>query len=140
MSMLPGGDDVFVPEAANEGALYPVEGGMNETIRLFGDFKDVRFMTLAGVYCINRALTGLNIDELNTRVFVEILACQGSCVHGPCTSKMRPYLLTSSRFQRANCRRGIERPSCGDDGLLERPAGTPLPRADSRHCTGGRSY
>lgn len=93
LSMLPGGDDVFQPEAANEGALYPVEGGMNETIRLFGDFSDVRFMTLAGVYCINRALTGLKIDELHNRVFVEILACQGSCVHGPCTSKSRPYLL-----------------------------------------------
>ncbi len=83
MSMLPCGDDQFVPEAANEGALYPVEGGMNETIRLFGDFKDARFMTLAGVFCINRALTGLKIDELSNRVFVEILACQGSCVHGP---------------------------------------------------------
>ncbi len=85
--------DVFVPETASEGALYPVEGGMNETIRLYGDFKDVRFMTLAGVHSINRALTGLREEELNTRVFVEILACQGSCVHGPCTSKKRPYLL-----------------------------------------------
>ncbi|MDD2336867.1 MAG: [Fe-Fe] hydrogenase large subunit C-terminal domain-containing protein [Geobacteraceae bacterium] len=92
-AMIPRGGDVFVPEAASEGALYPVEGGMNETIRLFGDFNDVRFMTLAGVSCINRALTGLKIDELNTRVFVEILACQGSCVHGPCTSRQRPYLL-----------------------------------------------
>jgi hypothetical protein len=44
--MMPLESDVFVPEAASEGALYPVEGGMNETIRMYGDFKDVRFMTI----------------------------------------------------------------------------------------------
>lgn len=127
LSMLPGGDDTFVPEAANEGALYPVEGGMNETIRMFGDFSDVRFMTLAGVYCINRALTGLNIDELNTRVFVEILACQGSCVHGPCTSKKRPYLLDELEvYNRANVPTGrIERNVLVEIDGLHREA--PLP-------------
>jgi hypothetical protein len=127
VDMLPGGEDAFVPESANEGALYPVEGGMNETIRLFGDFADVRFMTLAGVYCINRALTGLKIDELNTRVFVEILACQGSCVHGPCTSKKRPYLLDELEvYSRANLPTGrIERNVLVEIDGLHREA--PLP-------------
>lgn len=126
-SLILRGDDSFVPEAANEGALYPVEGGMNETIRLFGDFKDVRFMTLAGVYCINRALTGLQIEELNTRVFVEILACQGSCVHGPCTSKQRPYLLDELEvYNRANMPTGrIERNVLVEIDGLHREA--PLP-------------
>jgi len=126
-AMLPRGGDVFLPEAANEGALYPVEGGMNETIRLLGDFTDVRFMTLAGVYCINRALTGLKIDELDTRVFVEILACQGSCVHGPCTSKQRPYLLDELEvYNRANVPTGrIERNVLVEIEGLHREA--PLP-------------
>ena len=128
LSMLPGGDDVFQPEAANEGALYPVEGGMNETIRLFGDFSDVRFMTLAGVYCINRALTGLKIDELHNRVFVEILACQGSCVHGPCTSKNRPYLLDELEvYNRANVPSGrIERDVLVEIDGLHREASLPV--------------
>lgn len=128
LSMLPGGDDVFQPEAANEGALYPVEGGMNETIRLFGDFSDVRFMTLAGVYCINRALTGLKIDELHNRVFVEILACQGSCVHGPCTSKTRPYLLDELEvYNRANVPSGcIERDVLVEIDGLHREASLPV--------------
>ncbi|HOP40100.1 MAG TPA: [Fe-Fe] hydrogenase large subunit C-terminal domain-containing protein [Geobacteraceae bacterium] len=122
------GDDLFLPEAANEGALYPIEGGMNETIRLFGDFSDVRFMTLAGVYCINRALTGLKIEELNTRVFVEILACQGSCVHGPCTSKQRPYLLDELEvYNRANVPTGrIERNVLVEIDGLHREASLPV--------------
>lgn len=126
-AMLPTSGDEFIPEAASEGALYPVEGGMNETIRLFGDFKDVRFMTLAGVYCINRALTGLHIEELNTRVFVEILACQGSCVHGPCTSKKRPYLLDELEvYNRASVPTGrIERNVLVEIDGLHREA--PLP-------------
>jgi iron only hydrogenase large subunit-like protein len=126
-SVLPGELDTFIPEMANEGALYPVEGGMNETIRLNGDFNDVRFMTLAGVYCINRALTGLKMEELNTRVFVEILACQGSCVHGPCTSKKRPYLLDELEvYSRANVPTGrIERNVLVEIDGLHREA--PLP-------------
>lgn len=127
--MMPLECDVFVPEAASEGALYPVEGGMNETIRLYGDFKDVRFMTLAGVHSINRALTGLKMEELHTRVFVEILACQGSCVHGPCTSKKRPYLLDELEvYSRANVPSGrIERNVQIELGGLHREE--PLPVA-----------
>lgn len=127
--MMPLECEVFVPEAASEGALYPVEGGMNETIRLFGDFNDVRFMTLAGVHSINRALTGLKMDELHTRVFVEILACQGSCVHGPCTSKKRPYLLDELEvYSRANVPSGrIERNVQIELGGLHREE--PLPVA-----------
>ena len=71
-----------------------------------------------------KALTGLKIDELNTRVFVEILACQGSCVHGPCTSKKRPYLLDelevynraklpTGRIERNDDRFHFTRPQCG---------------------------
>lgn len=121
------GDDVFVPEDAREGVLYPVAGGMNDTIKLMGDFDDVRFMSLDGVYCINRAFTGLQVDQLENRVFVEILACQGSCVHGPCTSKKRPYLLDDLEvYNRANLPpKGIVRhPLVEIDGLHREP---PLP-------------
>lgn len=121
------GEDSFALESANEGALYPVEGGMNETLKLLGDFDDIRFMTLAGVYCINRALTGLQVDDLKNRVFVEIVACQGSCVHGPCTSKKRPYLLDDLEvYNRTNFpSKGIVRNlSVELDGLHREP---PLP-------------
>ena len=127
--MMPLDSDVFVPEAASEGALYPVEGGMNETIRLCGDFKDVRFMTLAGVHSIKRALTGLREEDLNTRVFVEILACQGSCVHGPCTSKKRPYLLDELEvYSRANVPSDrIERNVTIEIGGLHHEEALPVP-------------
>jgi iron only hydrogenase large subunit-like protein len=129
-SMIPGGEDVFVPESADEGAFYPVEGGMNETLKLLGDFDDIRFMPLPGIYCINRALTGLKVDDLKNRVFVEMVACQGGCVHGPCTSKSRPYLLDDLEvYNRTNFppKGTVRNPSVKLDGL-HRDSPLPVPR------------
>ncbi len=77
-------NDIFVPEAAEEGALYPVEGGMIETIRVLGDFRHVRFVAVAGIENIDKALKGLDISRLNAPVFIEALACEGGCLGGPC--------------------------------------------------------
>ncbi len=78
--------DVFVPEEAEEGALYPVEGGMIETIRALGDFSDARFVSVAGIDAIGKALKGLDAHQLDAPVFIEALACEGGCVGGPCAA------------------------------------------------------
>lgn len=41
--------DKFVPEEAFEGALYPVEGGMNDTIKEVGLNKDVTLVKISGL-------------------------------------------------------------------------------------------
>jgi len=41
-SIEPTKEDVFIPKPAHEGALYPIEGGMNETIKMDKIKKDVR--------------------------------------------------------------------------------------------------
>jgi hypothetical protein len=105
-----GETDTFVPEPASEGALYPVEGGMNETIRLYGDFKDVRFMTLAGVYCINRALTDSRWKSC-IPVFSWRFCLSGELRAWSLHEQKRPYLLDELEvYSRANVLSGrIER-------------------------------
>lgn len=84
--------DAFVPETAAEGALYPIEGGMTESIRLLGDYNHVRFVTVSGVDNIRKALTGLDQATLEHPVFVEALACEGGCIGGPCATAPAPTL------------------------------------------------
>jgi PAS domain-containing protein len=76
----------FVPRLAEEGALYPLEGGMTETIRALGDFNHVRFITVTGLENIRRTLAGFDMERLNGPVFIEALACEGGCISGPCTA------------------------------------------------------
>ena len=79
-------DDVFVPEEANEGALYPIEDGMNDTIKKVGINDDVSLVSLSGLDSFDRALDGLDIENLGKKVFVEALSCESGCVNGPCAS------------------------------------------------------
>ncbi len=90
--VLPDGTEEFIPEKAEDGALYPVEGGMLDTIKLRGG-TDIQYVTISGIPDIEQALTGLNADELKKPVFLELLACKGGCVNGPCMSHSRAGLL-----------------------------------------------
>ena len=90
--ILPDGIEEFVPQKAEDGVIYPVEGGMLETIKFRGG-GDMNYVTISGIPDIEQALTGLNPDELEKPVFLELLACKGGCVNGPCMSENRPGLL-----------------------------------------------
>ncbi len=96
-------EDNFVPEAAAEGALYPVEGGMIETIRALGNFNHVHFVSLAGVENIGKALKGLDAHQLHTPIFVEALACEGGCVGGPCSEVEEALIGRRLRIEQQMC-------------------------------------
>ncbi len=85
-AITPGPEDRFVPERSRDGALYPVEGGMIETIKIRGAVAGARYVTLAGLHNIHRGLEGLTPDSLTAPLFVECLACEGGCIAGPCAS------------------------------------------------------
>lgn len=93
-------DDVFLPHSAREGVVYPVEGGMNETIRMHGGCDHVAWVALSGIPALRQALNGLNPDELTEPVFLEALACVGGCVHGPGTNHAEAGLLERLRVLR----------------------------------------
>ncbi|HCF57927.1 MAG TPA: histidine kinase [Myxococcales bacterium] len=77
----------FVPEAAEEGALYPIDGGMNAGIRAHCSVSDSQFMCFSGLRSIERGLQGIEQLKPESPLFVELLACEGGCVSGPRTSR-----------------------------------------------------
>ncbi len=90
-------EDVFVPETAEEGVQYPVEGGMNENIAFQAHNRKVHYFTLTGLDQLRLALSGLDELPKDEIVFIETLACPGGCVHGPCTEHDSPGLLERLR-------------------------------------------
>ena len=95
--LTPEEDDRFIPETAEEGAQYPVEGGMNDTIQFQSRNKRVHYFTLTGLDNLKLALDGLDDIPEDEIIFIETLACPGGCVHGPCTEHDSPGLLERLR-------------------------------------------
>lgn len=93
----PRAEDSFIPEAAEEGARYPIEGGMNDTIAFQTRNRKVHYVTLSGLENIDLALSGIRELPKGETVFVEMLACHGGCVHGPCAEHDSPGLLERLR-------------------------------------------
>lgn len=78
--------DTFVPEKAFEGSIYPLDGGMNETIKRVGVKSSVQLLNICSMDAFEKALEGLDSNKLNNPIFIEALACDGGCVAGPCIS------------------------------------------------------
>ncbi len=72
----------FVPEAAEEGNLYPIEGGMLTTIMERNTDADTVYLTLAGLNNLASVL-GSAKAENGRKVFIEALACDNGCINGP---------------------------------------------------------
>ncbi|MDD3118606.1 MAG: [Fe-Fe] hydrogenase large subunit C-terminal domain-containing protein [Victivallales bacterium] len=96
-TQVPEATDVYVPDRAEEGAIYPIEGGMIETVKACTANDKVSYATVTGLDNLARALDGLWPENVNAPVFLEVLACPGGCVHGPCTRHDSPGLLERLR-------------------------------------------
>lgn len=96
----------FVPESSYEGALYPLEGGMNDTIKMTGSASDVQFIALSSLPALERALKGFKPS--GKKIFLEALACSGGCVNGPCAAaKKSGIAITSEILSKARKRKEI---------------------------------
>ncbi|MCD8024513.1 MAG: 4Fe-4S binding protein [Candidatus Gastranaerophilales bacterium] len=91
------GNENFVPSSAYEGSLYPVEGGMLETIRQSG-VKDnkISLISLSSIKNFDKALKGLDLNKIKGKIFVEALGCEGGCVNGPCLSSPKGVISINS--------------------------------------------
>ncbi len=76
-------DEHFALADSQEGALYPIEGGMSDTIKALGGFNGVEFVTISGMGHLEESLSGLSGNSLRQPVLIECLACEGGCVNGP---------------------------------------------------------
>ncbi len=83
----PGPDDVFVPRRSAEGALYPLEGGMVETMLHYGCPPTIRAQSISGLKRLQVALRELGDRNMTPPFFLEGLACRGGCVNGPCSTR-----------------------------------------------------
>ncbi len=91
-----GADFKFVPYSAKEGALYPIEGGMAETIKKVGIKDDISLINISGLNCFDKAIDGLDETKLNKKLFIEALSCESGCVNGPCLSAKKAGLQVTS--------------------------------------------
>lgn len=89
-------NESFVPETAYEGSLYPIEGGMNETIKRGHMADDVTLLNISSIENLEKALKGLDVSTLNKKIFIEALACNGGCLAGPCSSTKKSELVRIS--------------------------------------------
>lgn len=84
-------EEKFIPERSYEGALYAVEGGMNETLKKCG-INDVQLLNISTIENLEKALMGFDTKALNKKIFIEALACNGGCLAGPCSSTKKAEL------------------------------------------------
>lgn len=84
-------DAEIVPYEAEEGRLYSLEGGMNDTLRPGpeSNFTDgVRFLTVSGLERISRVLGNIEPEKVRgSKIYIEALACHNGCINGPVMSE-----------------------------------------------------
>lgn len=101
-------NNVFVPEKAFEGALYPLDGGMNETIRKVGLKESVQLLNICSLQAFENALNGLKPEKLDKPIFIEALSCDGGCIAGPCISTQKSGVnIMSNVLSKVNYREKI---------------------------------
>ncbi len=77
----------FMPFDAGDGAVYPVDGGMIDTIKQHNQQKNGTFLSFSGLRQVNAVLHEIDTLETNQPLFLELLACEGGCINGPGTTK-----------------------------------------------------
>jgi iron only hydrogenase large subunit-like protein len=76
-------EDRFQPNDAEEGALYPIDGGMMPGTAGNREFNSSQFMAFSGLANVEQALKGISEWKPENNIFFELTACAGSCVNGP---------------------------------------------------------
>jgi iron only hydrogenase large subunit-like protein len=87
-----GAEDIFVPGSANEGAFYPIDGGMLAGIRSGCTINDPNLISLSGMENVIESLADGIPGQADKGIFLELLACRGGCVNGPGITDRRSLL------------------------------------------------
>lgn len=98
----------FSPYQAHEGVIYPLDGGMVETIRRETKNDESTFMSFTGQNMVRNVLDNLNELGHERPLFLELLACETGCLNGPGMSSKSDianrYLKVRTNFsQRQQC-------------------------------------
>jgi len=92
-------DNRFIPIHSNGGAIYPLDGGMVETIKGMSpsSVADTSFFNYAGLQTIKKILESESFDE-NRHLFCEFLTCDGGCINGSGIFEDEPILTKKYRL------------------------------------------
>jgi iron only hydrogenase large subunit-like protein len=116
-ALTPRPEDVFVPEAAEEGGLYPIDGGMSASVKAGCSATEAQCMAFSGIATVQKALDGLQDMPLERPLFLELLACEGGCVNGPKAVRMggtagkRARIIRYARLDPARLPRAASAPA-----------------------------
>lgn len=89
----------FVPFRAKDGSLYPLDGGMVTTLKNIKNDPSVSYMHISGMQNIEAALDGLTDLESNTKLFLELLVCDGGCINGPGTTSQKGTVVKNVKIE-----------------------------------------
>ncbi len=81
------------------GALYPIEGGMIESIRSIDPLEPIEMLTVSGIDSVNALLTDLDPKNLAKPVFLELLSCKSGCINGICMPQAGQLLSKRTKIQ-----------------------------------------
>ena len=73
----------FTPFTAEHGRIYPIDGGMIESMADGLADCQLETMVVSGMHALEYHVTRFNPEELDRPVFLETLACEGGCINGP---------------------------------------------------------
>lgn len=76
----------FFPVRAASASMYPVDGGMINSIKSNAGVADYTYMSFSGIGNIKKVLNGLDNFKASNPVFLELMACEGGCINGPGSS------------------------------------------------------
>lgn len=95
-------DANFVPYQAEEGRIYPIDGGMINTLAADSQIESV---AISGLRHLQYYLRSDDLTTVDRPVFIEALACEGGCINGPGRSNKRAGLA-----ERLHLRQTVELP------------------------------
>lgn len=90
----------FVPKKAYEGTYYPIEGGMNKTLRLSGCAKDIQLVSVSSITAFEASLRNFDPQKVDRPIFIEALACAGGCANGPSKNADKPGIMAMTDILR----------------------------------------
>jgi iron only hydrogenase large subunit-like protein len=73
----------FFPFKATDGSVYPVDGGMINSMKKQTTTVDLDYMSFSGRNIVKDVLNNLDDLEQDSPCFLELLTCKGGCINGP---------------------------------------------------------
>ena len=96
-------NESFLLGRAAAATLYPVEGGMIESIRAWGRAPGIEMMSFSGIDALTHALSDVPVET--NGLFLELLCCEGGCINGPQNPGARSTVIERLKLQKVRASR-----------------------------------